>query len=46
MLSHLVPSKPKWVSDAEYRRKCQQGFRGTVHVGNDLDRLVLKKHRR
>ncbi|GAA3604577.1 MBL fold metallo-hydrolase [Microlunatus ginsengisoli] len=46
VLSHLVPSNPKWVSDAEYRRKCQQGFGGTVHVGNDLDRLPIRRRRR
>ena len=46
VLSHLVPSNPSLLSDAEYRRKCQVGFSGRVHVGNDQDRLVLKKRRR
>jgi ribonuclease BN (tRNA processing enzyme) len=45
VLSHLVPSNPAWVSDQEYRRKCQKGFSGKVHVGNDLDRLAIR-HRR
>ncbi|HET9646727.1 MAG TPA: MBL fold metallo-hydrolase [Microlunatus sp.] len=46
VLSHLVPSNPLWVSDEAYRRTCQRGFSGTVHVGNDLDRLPLRRRRR
>jgi ribonuclease BN (tRNA processing enzyme) len=43
VLSHLVPSNPAWVSDELYRRKCQQGFSGRVHVGNDLDKVRLRR---
>ncbi len=42
VLSHLVPSNPGLFSDAQYLRKCQVGFSGKVHVGNDLDRVGLK----
>jgi ribonuclease BN (tRNA processing enzyme) len=46
VLSHLVPSNPALLSDRAYRRKCSVGFSGRVHVGNDLDRLALRRHRR
>jgi ribonuclease BN (tRNA processing enzyme) len=46
VLSHLVPSNPALMSDAEYRRKCQVGFDGRVIVGNDLDRIRLRHRRR
>lgn len=42
VLSHLVPSNPGLFSDEQYLRKCQVGFSGKVHVGNDLDRVPLR----
>ena len=46
VLSHLVPSNPALLSDAEYRHKCRQGFDGRVIVGNDLDRIAFPRARR
>ena len=46
VLSHLVPSNPGLMSDAEYRRKCQVGFDGKLIVGNDLDRIRIRHRRR
>ncbi len=39
VLSHLVPSNPKWMSDEQYKKNAQQGFDGTVVVGRDLMKL-------
>jgi ribonuclease BN (tRNA processing enzyme) len=46
VLSHLVPSDPRWVSDELYRQKARQGFSGRVQVGNDLDRIPLRRRHR
>lgn len=46
VLSHLVPSNPRWVSDAEYERKARAGFDGQVIVGRDLRKIAIERGRR
>ncbi|WP_146074957.1 MBL fold metallo-hydrolase [Streptomyces sp. Ru73] len=45
VLTHLVPADTFLVSDASWRRRAQRGFSGRVVVGNDLDRIPLRRHR-
>ena len=46
VLNHLIPSNPAQFSDAEYLAKASQGYTGPVHVGNDLDRIALRRTQR
>ena len=41
VLTHLIPSNPLLVPDLVWKAKCSVGYGGTVHVGNDLDRIAL-----
>jgi ribonuclease BN (tRNA processing enzyme) len=36
VLSHLVPGDVDAVTDGQWRRRAQRGYRGRVHVGRDL----------
>jgi ribonuclease BN (tRNA processing enzyme) len=46
VLTHLVPSNPLLIPDPVWHAQCGAGFDGTVHVGNDLDRIPLPSRRR
>ena len=46
VLTHLIPSNPLLVPDLVWQAKCSVGYGGSVHVGNDLDRLPLQLLRR
>ncbi|MBV9922317.1 MAG: MBL fold metallo-hydrolase [Pseudonocardia sp.] len=46
VLTHLVPSNPLLIPDVVWQAQCGIGFSGTVHVGNDLDRIALPARRR
>jgi ribonuclease BN (tRNA processing enzyme) len=41
VLSHLVPGEVNAVTDGQWRRRAQRGYRGKVHVGRDLMHLAL-----
>ncbi|MFG2226511.1 MBL fold metallo-hydrolase [Streptomyces sp. NPDC048644] len=43
VLTHLVPADSFLVSDASWRHRAQRGFTGRVVVGNDLDRIPLRR---
>ena len=45
VLTHLVPSNPRLIPNAVWHAQCSVGFGGTVHVGNDLDRIALPVRR-
>lgn len=46
VLTHLVPSNPAAIPDEVWHLQCSEGFRGSVHVGNDLDRITWAARRR
>ena len=46
VLTHLVPSNPRLIPDVVWHTQCGMGYSGTVHVGNDLDRIPLPARRR
>ena len=45
VLTHLVPSNPRLIPNEIWHAQCSVGFGGTVHVGNDLDRIALPVRR-
>jgi ribonuclease BN (tRNA processing enzyme) len=46
VLTHLVPSNPRQIPDPVWHAQISAHFRGTVHVGNDLDRITWSARRR
>ncbi|QUD84245.1 MBL fold metallo-hydrolase [Gordonia polyisoprenivorans] len=44
VLSHLVPSNPRWVSDEQYTKNARSGYGGSVVVGRDLMKIDVKKN--
>jgi ribonuclease BN (tRNA processing enzyme) len=46
VLTHLSPSNPAQTSDARYHRLAKLGFKGPVIVGNDLDRIQVRRARK
>jgi ribonuclease BN (tRNA processing enzyme) len=46
VLTHLVPSNPLLIPDLVWHAQCSEGFSGSVHVGNDLDRITWSARRR
>jgi ribonuclease BN (tRNA processing enzyme) len=46
VLTHLVPSNPASIPDPVWQVQCSVGFSGSVHVGNDLDRITWPASRR
>jgi ribonuclease BN (tRNA processing enzyme) len=46
VLTHLVPSNPLQIPDPVWHAQVSADYRGTVHVGNDLDRVTWTPRRR
>lgn len=46
VLTHLIPANPKDVPDVVWKATSSIGYRGDVHVGNDLDRIAMPVRRR